>query len=156
MGRKFVFLLKLLVGSYLIFVGATLLRTFLNERPSNLQAMCVAASLFILAGAGYIIVLFVRLLKRKKAASRYYMEEPQTPVPQGNMRDESIFRIAPMSVLGEEKQDNLSERHLNQEQKTPKDPSDRTADRPSNHTLDRKTATIQLQTVGPDTVAWKK
>lgn len=156
MGRKFIFFLKLLTGAYLIFVGVTLLRTFLNERPGNLQAMCAAASLFILVGAGYIITLFVRLLKRKTKAFGYYREETQTSVPQRPVRDGSIFRTAPMTVVGEQEQDHLSGRNMDREQKMQKDPSDRMADRPPTHTPDTKTATIQLQKVGPDTMVWKK
>lgn len=156
MGRKCIFFLKLLTGAYLIFVGVTLLQTFLDERPSNLQAMCAAASLFILVGAGYMIALFVRLLKRKTKAFGYYMEETQTSVPQRPVRDGSIFRTAPMTAVGVEKQDHLSARNMDREQKMQKDLSDRMADRPPTHTADRKTAAIQLQKVGPDTMVWKK
>lgn len=157
MGRKCIFFLKLLTGAYLIFVGVTLLQMFLDERPSNLQAMCAAASLFILVGAGYMIVLFVRLLKRKTKASGYSnMEETQTSVLQRPVRDGSIFRTAPMTAVAEQKQDRLSSRNMDREQKMQKDPSGRMADRPPDHTADRKTAAIQMQTVGPDTMVWKK
>lgn len=156
MGRRFGFLLKMLAGAYLIFVGVTLLQTFLDERPSNLQAMCVTASLFILAGAGYIIILFWGLLKRKTAAFKPYKEETEIPVQQGPVRNSSILRTAPMTVLREERQDIPSEGGFNHEKQAAENPPDRTEDGPSGQLQDRKTSVIHLQTVGPETMVWKK
>ena len=146
MGRKFVFTLKLLVGVYLIFVGATLLRTILDVRPSNFQVMCVVSAVYILVGAGYMIYFFGSILKRKVDASAKYREVPERLMAERSVRDESIFRTAPMAISKEE-QDIIPERHLHQERDTDEKPSDRI--------LERSTATVQLHTVGPDTIVWK-
>lgn len=149
MGRKFVFILKLLVGAYLIFVGVTLLKTILNVRPSNFQVMSVTSAIFILVGTGYIIYLFGGILKRKVNASVKYREESEKLMVerQRSVRDESIFRTAPMRILKEEKHDAIPERRPHQEWKPDGKPSDRS--------LERSAPTVQLHTVGPETMVWK-
>lgn len=149
MGRKFVFILKLLIGAYLIFVGVILLKTVLDEQPSNLQVMCVASSVFILFGIGYVIAVFGSALKKRMTSSALkYIEEPEMPTVERPVRDKAMFRTAPMVVLGEEKQERPSEGRSNQGHTISEKSSDRTSDRNS--------ATIQLQKVGPDTMVWKK
>lgn len=149
MGRKIIFTLKLLVGAYLIFVGVTLLRTILDVRPSNFQVMSVTSAIFILVGTGYIIYLFGGILKRKVNISAKYREEAEMPIGerQRHVRDESIFRTAPMTLLKEEKQDTMPERQPRQERKIDEKLSDRS--------LERNAPTVQLHTVGPDTMVWK-
>ncbi len=147
MGRKFVFVLKLLVGAYLVFVGVTLLRTILDVRPSNFQVMSVTSAIFILVGTGYILSLFGSILKRKVNAAVKYMEEPEMSMAERPVRDGSICRTAPMTILKEEKQDIISDRHPHQGQK----PDEKTSDRSS----ERGVLTVRLQTVGPDTTIWK-
>lgn len=147
MGRKFVFILKILVGAYLIFVGVTLLRTISDVRPSNFQVMGVTSAIFILVGTGYIIYLFGSILKRKVNASVQYREEPGMSMTERPVRDESLFRTAPMAILKEEKQDTMSERRPYEERKTDEKPLDRS--------LKQSSPIVQLHTVGPDTTVWK-
>lgn len=148
MGRKFVFILKLFVGAYLIFVGVTLLKTILYVRPSNFQVMSVTSAIFILVGTGDIIYLFGGILKRKVNASVKYREDPEMPMVERKrpVRDESIFRTAPMTIMKEEKQGAIPERRPRQESKPDGKPSDRSLERG---------ATVQLHTVGPETMVWK-
>ena len=64
MGRRIGFVLKLLAGAYLIFVGVTLLNTILEIRPGNQEVMCGIAAVFILVGAVYLIILVGGVIKR--------------------------------------------------------------------------------------------
>lgn len=138
MGGKFVFILKLLVGGYLIFVGTTLLRTVLDVRPSNLQVMGVVSAIFILTGSAYILSLFWGVLKRRVNAPVNDRKETEMPAAEKPLRDGAMFRTAPMAAWNEEEQDAASKRQPRQERETP------------------EKATVQLHTVGPDTMVWEE
>ena len=105
LGRKIGFVLKLLAGGYLIFVGVTLLNTILEVRPGNQEVMCGIAAIFILVGAVYLIVLLGGVIKRviEERAAEYplEMDPPYSAMP---IRDQSIFRTAPMVILDKEYQ----------------------------------------------------
>ena len=98
MGRRIGFVLKLLAGAYLIFVGVTLLNTILEIRPGNQEVMCGIAAVFILVGAVYLIILVGGVIKRalEERAAEYplEMDPPYSAMP---VRDQSMFRTAPRS-----------------------------------------------------------
>lgn len=70
MGRRIGFVLKLLAGAYLIFVGVTLLNTILEIRPGNQEVMCGIAAVFILVGAVYLIILVGGVIKERWRSGR--------------------------------------------------------------------------------------
>ncbi len=144
LGRRIGFVLKLLAGAYLIFVGVTLLNTVLEVRPGNQEVMCGIAAVFILVGAVYLIILVGGVVKRalEERAAEYplEMDPPYSAMP---VRDQSMFRTAPMVLLNEGHQAEGAEGSPLPEQK----PRGQTA---------ASSATVQLQTVGPDTTVWKK
>lgn len=144
MGRRLGFILKLLVGAYLIFVGVTLLNTVLEVRPGNQEVMCGIAAVFILVGAGYLIGptggAVKQAMESRPKADPLLMDPPYSAMP---ARDQSVFRTAPMVLLDEEAQkagaDTLSPQNPGQGGSAPV-----------------SSATVRLQTVGPDTTVWKK
>ena len=142
--RRLGFIWKLLVGAYLIFVGVTLLNTILEVRPGNQEVMCGIAAVFILVGAGYLIGLLAGVVKRamenRERTDSLEMDPPYSAMP---VRDQSMFRTAPMVLLNEGHQAEGAEGSSLPEQK----PRGQTA---------ASSATVQLQTVGPDTTVWKK
>ncbi len=138
------FVLKLLVGAYLVFVGVTLLRTILEVRPSNQEIMCGIATVFILVGAGYLIGVLGSAIKRSmEARAAEYREEPGMVSEARPARDQSLFRTAPMKVLDGDMQllrageDPLLEGKQGA-------PASRL-----------NASTVTLQKVGPDTMVWE-
>lgn len=144
MNRKVLFVLKLLVGAYLVFVGVTLLRTILDVRPGNQEIMCGTASVFILVGTGYMIGLLVSAIKRSMEAHNAMNTEEPDPISEaGPSRDRSMFRTAPMPVLNEDKEVNRAGSMPVQERKK------------NTPVSGISSSTVTLQKVGPDTMIWE-
>lgn len=137
--------LKLLIGAYLIFVGVTLLRTIQEVRPSNQEVMSGIASVFILVGSGYLIGLLVSAIKRSmETRNAGNTEEREIPSDARPVRDQSLFRTAPMVLLDAGVPAPRTEGEALQER----------AERPQ--VSADNSATVRLQKVGPDTMVWKK
>lgn len=144
MNRKVLFVLKLLVGAYLIFVGVTLLRTILDVRPGNQEIMSGIAAVFILVGAGYLIGMLVSAIKSSiKVRDTRHPEEMNQASGVKPARDHSLFRTAPMSILEEEKEGiRPGEGHFHERKQ-------------GSQTSRAGSATVTLQKVGPDTMVWE-
>lgn len=138
-------MLKILVGAYLIFVGITLLRTVQEVCPSNQEVMCGISAIFILAGSGYLIGLLAGAIKRNMEARAGEKTEGREPVSAARpVRDHSLFRTAPMTLLNTEEQESGAKEGDLQKQTEYAQASVSSS------------ATVRLQKVGPDTMVWKK
>lgn len=143
MNRKVLFILKLLVGAYLIFVGVTLLRTILDVRPGNQEIMSGIAVIFILVGSGYLIGMLVSAIKNSiKVRDARHPEEMNPASGMRPTHDRSLFRTAPMPKLEEEKERiRPGEEHFRERKQ-------------GAQTSGVSSATVTLQKVGPDTMVW--
>ena len=54
--KKAAFIVRIILGAYLVWIGARLLIQALNERPSNMVLLSVMSVVFIVFGAFYVIV----------------------------------------------------------------------------------------------------
>lgn len=54
--KKAAFIVRIILGAYLVWIGARLLIQALNERPSNMMLLSVMSVVFIVFGAFYVIV----------------------------------------------------------------------------------------------------
>lgn len=141
MNRKVLFVLKLLVGAYLVFVGVTLLHTILDVRPGNQEIMCGIASVFILVGMGYMIGLLVSAIKRSIKARNVTRPEGTDPIFKARpLRDQSIFRTAAMPLLSEDKEQIPAGARPVKERKK------------STPVSRISSSTVTMQKVGPDTM----
>lgn len=144
MNRKVLFILKLLVGVYLIFVGVTLLRTILEMRPGNQEIMSGVAAMYILVGAGYLIGLLVSGIKSSiKVQNISYPDEIDQSFAVRPARDQSLFRTAPMHMLKEEHDGFRPGEEEHRERKQ------------EGQTSRISSSTVTLQKVGPDTMVWE-
>lgn len=145
MNRKVLLVLKILVGAYLIFVGVTLLQTFLEVQPGNQKIMSGIAVAFIMAGAGYLIGLLASAIKSSlKDRDVRYLEEVDQAAAVRPAHDRSLFRTAPMPMLREEKEVGRPGEGHSRERKQ------------GAQTSGIGSATVTLQKVGPDTMVWDK
>ncbi len=145
MSRKILLTLKILVGAYLIFVGVMLLRTIQKVCPGNQEVMCGISAVFILVGSGYLIGLLAGAIKRSMDARAAEKMKEREPAPAARpVRDHSLFRTAPMTLLNTEEQESDAREGALQE-------------RTGHAQIPGSTsATVRLQKVGPDTMVWKK
>ncbi len=142
MNRKVLFVLKLLVGAYLIFVGVTLLRTILDVRPGNQEIMSGIAVVFILVGGGYLIGMLVNAIKSSIGVRDVkHPEEMNQASGLRPERDRSLFRTAPMPILEEKEKIRPGEGHFRERMQRVQ-------------TSGAGSATVTLQKVGPDTMVW--
>lgn len=143
MNRKVLFILKLLVGAYLIFVGVTLLRTVLDVRPGNQEIMSGIAVIFILVGFGYLIGMLASAIKSSIGVrDARHPEEMNQASGVRPTHDRSLFRTAPMPILEEGKERiRPGEEHFRERKQ-------------GAQTSGVGSATVTLQKVGPDTMVW--
>ena len=70
MNKNTGYVLRIVLGGYLVWLGISILTQALNEKPSNMTFICVAGGFFIVLGAAYVIFNLIKLsgikIKRKE------------------------------------------------------------------------------------------
>lgn len=88
MNKKTGYILRIVLGGYLVWIGVNLLIQMLNERPSNMILLCIAAGVFIATGLVYAVFYLLKVsgvrfrIKKKEAAA-----EPEQAEQLGQTRE---------------------------------------------------------------------
>ncbi len=67
MNKKTNYILRLMLGMYLAFIGVNLIRETLAAHPSDLAFKLFMGIIFVIIGAGYTIWIIKRMVSSKKA-----------------------------------------------------------------------------------------
>ena len=112
MNKKTNYILRLILGMYLTFLGINLIRETLVSHPSDLAFKIFMGIIFIVIGAGYTIWIIKRMVASKKAEQEKQKREEAAEAALRKMeqRRERVIvqrRTAPMPSK-EELESNLS------------------------------------------------
>ena len=67
MNKKTNYILRLMLGMYLAFIGVNLIRETLAAHPSDLAFKLFMGIIFVIIGAGYTIWIIKKMVSSKKA-----------------------------------------------------------------------------------------
>lgn len=70
MNKKTNYILRLMLGMYLAFIGVNLIRETLAAHPSDLAFKLFMGIIFVIIGAGYTIWVIKRMVSSKKQSKR--------------------------------------------------------------------------------------
>lgn len=102
MNKKSAFIVKILLGLYLAYIGVQLILDVTAERPSNQAFMCAMAVLFIIIGIGYAIQNIKKILPPREKdgkGERKKSQEEEKTVYKRPITDKTKYRTAPMPEL---------------------------------------------------------
>lgn len=106
MNKKTNYILRLVLGMYLTFIGVNLVRETLASHPSDLAFKIFMGVIFIIIGAGYAIWIIKRMLASKKAEQEELKREEaaEAAIRKMEQRRERVMvqsRTAPMPSSSE-------------------------------------------------------
>ncbi len=88
------YVLRIVLGGYLIWLGISILIQVLDERPSNTEFICAAAVVFIAVGVVYAAYSLIKLvsmkikLRKKPVSEDEYTDENAEGVPSVQVQSE--------------------------------------------------------------------
>ena len=98
MNKKTNYILRLMLGMYLAFIGVNLIRETLAAHPSDLAFKLFMGIIFAIIGAGYTIWIIKRMVSSKKAEQEEQKREEAAEAALKKMEQRVLTqsRTAPM------------------------------------------------------------